>query len=80
MYGTKVEITMPKAEPGSWSKLDFPREQKMPPPVKAGQVPSIAKNTSVSESDDDGFNLDDIETVNAGIQLSELASSKSNLH
>ncbi|KAM7364281.1 cysteine and histidine rich domain containing protein [Cochliomyia hominivorax] len=78
MYGTKVEITMPKAEPGSWSKLDFPRE-KLPPPIKAGQQPTRTKTTSVHESDDDDFNLDDIETLNAGVQLSELAATKNDL-
>lgn len=26
MLPTKVEIKMKKAEPGSWSKLDFPRQ------------------------------------------------------
>lgn len=78
MYGTKVEITMPKAEPGSWQKLDFGRD-KLPPPVKAGQQPTRTKTISVNESDDDGFNLDDIETVNAGIQLSEIASTKTDL-
>ena len=26
MAGTKVEVKMKKAEPGSWSKLFFPRE------------------------------------------------------
>ena len=25
MYGTKVEIKLKKAQPGSWSKLDIPR-------------------------------------------------------
>lgn len=25
MYGTKVEIKMKKAEPGSWAKLDIPK-------------------------------------------------------
>lgn len=78
MYGTKVEITMPKAEPGSWAKLDFPRE-KLPPPVKKGEHPARTKNVSVNESDDDGFNLDDIETVNNGVQLSELATTKNDL-
>lgn len=78
MYGTKVEITMPKAEPGSWSKLDFPRE-KLPPPVKQGQETKRTKTVSVNESDDDGFNLDDIETVNTGVHLTELASTKNDL-
>lgn len=25
MLGTKVEITLPKAEPGKWTTLDFPK-------------------------------------------------------
>lgn len=25
MYGTKVEIKLKKAEPGSWSRLEIPR-------------------------------------------------------
>lgn len=28
MLPTKVEIKLKKAEPGSWSKLDIPREMK----------------------------------------------------
>lgn len=28
MLPTKVEIKLKKAEPGSWSKLDVPREEK----------------------------------------------------
>lgn len=26
MFGTKVEIKLKKAEPGSWSRLDVPRK------------------------------------------------------
>ena len=25
-YGTKVEVKMKKSEPGSWAKLNFPRQ------------------------------------------------------
>lgn len=25
MYGTKIEIKLKKAEPGSWTRLDIPR-------------------------------------------------------
>jgi hypothetical protein len=32
MLGTKIEIKMRKAEPGSWCKLDFP---KAPPAIAA---------------------------------------------
>ncbi|XP_073815132.1 cysteine and histidine rich domain containing protein [Musca autumnalis] len=77
MYGTKLEITMPKAEPGSWAKLDFPRE-KLPPPVKLGQqVPQ--KNSGTGGDSDDDFNLDDIESISHGVTLTELASKKPDL-
>lgn len=78
MYGTKVEITMPKAEPGSWAKLDFPRE-KLPPPVKAGQSPPQKLKTTEDADSDDEFNLDDIESVTQGVTLTELASTKPDL-
>lgn len=76
MYGTKLEITMPKAEPGSWAKLDFPRE-KLPPPVKPGQP--LPQKTSAATDSDDEFNLDDIESVSHGVTLTELASKKPDL-
>lgn len=76
MYGTKVEITMPKAEPGSWPKLDFPRKN-LPPPVKSGQEIKTAK-PEANESDDD-FDLDDIESTTQGVTLTELASTKPDL-
>lgn len=62
MFSTKVEITMRKAEPGSWAKLDFPRQSKLPPP-KSNVLTS--RPIKSSESDDD-FNLDDIDTVKPG--------------
>lgn len=39
MLATKVEIKLKKAEPGSWSKLDFPKtepkKEATPPPQQA---------------------------------------------
>ncbi|XP_036323788.1 cysteine and histidine-rich domain-containing protein [Rhagoletis pomonella] len=78
MYGTKLEITMPKAEPGSWSKLDFPRE-KLPPVLKPNENKINASNQRKSSESDDGFNLDDIETVNTGIRLTDISDNKNHL-
>lgn len=34
MYGTKVEIKLRKAEPGSWARLDVPKAQVANKPTK----------------------------------------------
>ncbi|KAH8416677.1 hypothetical protein KR222_006363 [Zaprionus bogoriensis] len=71
MYGTKVEITLPKLEPGSWPKLNFPRAAL--PAAKQ----SSAKANDAAASDDEEFDLDDIETVHShGLKLSELSLQK----
>lgn len=70
MYGTKIEINMTKAEPGSWSKLEFPRK-----PVKK----TAAKSAQMLQNNDEKcykeVSLDDIEAV-TGVQLSELARTQ----
>ncbi|EEZ98197.1 cysteine and histidine-rich domain-containing protein morgana [Tribolium castaneum] len=39
MYGTKVEIKLKKAEPGSWAKLDIPRvSEEKPKPVTVADI------------------------------------------
>lgn len=63
MHGTKVEITLPKAEIGSWSKLDVPRKQEKNEPKKE-------EKPAENESDSD-FDLDDIEAI-SGVQISEV--------
>ncbi|XP_054726461.1 cysteine and histidine-rich domain-containing protein morgana [Anastrepha obliqua] len=78
MFGTKVEIIMPKAEPGSWPKLDFPRE-KLPPVRKPNESKIITSNQRKTSDSDDGFNLDDIETVNMGVRLTDISDNKNNL-
>lgn len=67
MYGTKVEIILPKAEAGHWSYLDFPKsagtktvaidETKVESPA-----PAPAPATSGNDSDVD---LEEIEPLRA---------------
>ncbi|EDV92734.1 cysteine and histidine-rich domain-containing protein [Drosophila grimshawi] len=74
MFATKVEITLPKLEPGSWSNLSFPRE-RLPAAVKT----SAACKPNEDGSDDEFFDLDDIELVQRhGIKLSEMSMQKPN--
>lgn len=75
MYGTKVEITLPKQEPGSWPKLNIPRDI----------LPAVKKTTTKNEpsadqtSDDEFSDLDDIQTVHSyGLKLSELSMQNPN--
>lgn len=76
MFATKVEITMPKTEPGSWQKLNFPRE-KLPPVLKPNESKGISTSQRKDSESDDGFNLDDIETVNTNMRLTDISENKS---
>jgi len=66
MAGTKLEVKMKKAEPGSWSKLFFPREVK---PV----IKELPKNTQVTEKID-ALDLDDLDLTPQRSRLSNEAS------
>lgn len=57
--GTKVEISLVKAEPGSWAKLDFPRmvQQELSLPE--------TKNVEPEADPDSDVDLDDIEAMHA---------------
>ncbi|XP_055851565.1 cysteine and histidine-rich domain-containing protein morgana [Episyrphus balteatus] len=70
MYGTKIEITMPKAEACSWAKLDFPRTKDVPKPKPDGK---IVKNQQAADSSDSEFDLDDIENVSTGVRLTDIS-------
>lgn len=76
-YATKIEVTLPKAEPGHWIKFSYPRETE----TEVEHAESvIAQNNSDDDDDDeanesDEIDLDDIEAVH-GAKISELASSK----
>lgn len=73
MYGTKVEITMPKADGGQWVKLDFPRDVPKEVDIKSEPVavPSTPKIEAQEVGDDSDVDLDDLEIV-AGAKIMEL--------
>lgn len=58
--GTKVEISLAKAEPGSWAKLDFPR-----PVQQAPSVTVTTQNVDTKDDSDSDVDLDDIEAMHA---------------
>lgn len=54
MLGTKMEIKLKKAEPGAWSKLDFPRNvPKTEEPLPPAKV----------EVEDDSVDLSTVEAI-----------------
>ncbi|XP_016952691.1 cysteine and histidine-rich domain-containing protein morgana [Drosophila biarmipes] len=72
MYGTKVEITLPKLEPGSWSNLNFPNKKL--PAAKKGQDEEKPKQ---EDSDEEFFDLDDIKSETS-YRLSEMSLQNQN--
>lgn len=54
MLATKLEIKLKKAEPGAWSKLDFPRNE----PKKEVPQPQVEK-----EEEDDSVDLSTVEAI-----------------
>jgi len=72
MLGTKVEIKMKKAEPGSWAKLDIPK-----PVVKKDETPSV-QDMSKAESTVDALELDDLDITPTRMSLSKEAQMKPN--
>lgn len=67
MLGTKVEITLPKAEPGTWSQLYFANKKPAAPKSDEQTTKPPVEADSDSESDDD---LDDIEQIR-GVKITE---------
>lgn len=62
MYGTKVEIVLPKAEPGIWTDLSFPKTVPAPvPDTKDQEKPNF--QTKPSADDDSDVDLDDLVPV-----------------
>lgn len=65
MYGTKVEITLPKAEPGHWSNLDFPKfTAAKAAPIELTEA-TPAPDASTSDDDSDDVDLEEIEPLRA---------------
>lgn len=78
MFGTKVEITMAKAEGGHWSKLDYPRdtskEERHKETIQNGVAydkPRAAETKNVIDDNDSDVDLDDLEIVE-GAKITEL--------
>ncbi|XP_058453302.1 cysteine and histidine-rich domain-containing protein morgana [Malaya genurostris] len=74
MFGTKVEITLVKAEPGQWPKLDFPR--KNPPSddqikKQMEEEKRKAAEQSIEDSDSD-VDLDDISPAFSSATIKEI--------
>lgn len=71
MFGTKVEITLPKAEPGNWATLYFPKtvtaSAKTTEQTEKDDSPKRTSNKNDSDSDVD---LNDIEQVR-GVKITD---------
>ncbi|XP_031632872.1 cysteine and histidine-rich domain-containing protein [Contarinia nasturtii] len=68
MFGTKVEITMPKAEPGHWITLDIPDKTKNANTIVNKSTEPV--NTTKDNDDDSDLDLDDIQQVR-GVRITE---------
>lgn len=69
MYGTKIEITLPKAEPGHWTKLEIPR-------VKVIEEKPQTVVDKVIDDEDPDVDLDDLEVISHGAKITELAATR----
>lgn len=80
MFGTKLEIIMEKAEPGSWSNLNFPRdveqsESKNDERERLTNLKVFKSKKMVREDDDSSdsdFNIDDVDLVSRCAKITEL--------
>lgn len=75
MFGTKLEVSMPKAEGGHWTKLDFPRDtpKEEDPKNELREVKAKASEIKITAQDDNDsdIDLDDLE-VHQGAKITEL--------
>lgn len=72
MFGTKVEITLPKAEPGTWATLNFPPKTVTANANKEKELEKPAEPAKpANDGDDDSdLDLDDIQQV-SGVRITE---------
>lgn len=73
MLGSKIEITLPKAEPGHWASLEFPKTAKAPekPTEQIEQIEQIKPTAAVNNDDDDSdVDLDDLQQVR-GVRITD---------
>lgn len=57
MFGTKIEVTLKKAEVGSWSFLDFPK------PVEKKTEAKVESKVEIDVKEEDDLDLDDVEPI-----------------
>lgn len=67
MLGTKVEITLPKAEPGTWTTLYIPKNTVQATPIAKEPKADADQAHDNSDSDPD---LNDIEQVR-GVKITD---------
>lgn len=74
MLGTKVEITLPKAEPGHWTTLNFPKtvtEKATDDKSNAQEkIESAAQQQPTPNDNDSDVDLNDIEQVR-GVKITD---------
>lgn len=62
-YGTKVEVTMVKAEPGHWNQFEVPPKKQ--PAAPAAVAPAAAANGNEDDGIESDVDLDDVEAIRA---------------
>lgn len=67
MLGTKVEITLPKAEPGTWTTLYIPKKTVETAQIEKEPAPDADEAHDNSDSD---LDLNDIEQVR-GVKITD---------
>lgn len=68
MLGTKIEITLPKAEPGHWTTLYIPKKETE---KESNDKPEIVNDSTNDQTDSDSdLDLDDIEQVR-GVRITD---------
>lgn len=81
-YGTKVEVTMVKAEPGQWVKFEVPQKSALPAAAAAVAAAAAAAAAATNGNEDDGIesdvDLDDIEAIRA-VTISDQAADDAGL-
>lgn len=74
MLGSKIEITLPKAEPGHWVDLEVPKTVTTPEKSKDASTDNKPVVTATANKNDDGddsdIDLDDIEQVR-GVRITD---------
>lgn len=73
MFASKVEITLIKAEPGHWPKLDFPREKKLSAEQVQKQLEEEKKKAALAQDDSDSdVDLDDVTPTFSQASITEV--------